>query len=183
MKIVMPKGTAAWLLKNTRLTIEQIADFCSLHIREVNDIFREHIKILPVDPVKDTELLTEEEIKRCEEDPLLSLQIKSETMQIFDNMTLNRKKQKKKYIYLGKRGNKRRAITWMLKYHPYVPHSVLVKMLNTTMKNVSKIASEPKTANDAMENPVSAGLCNQFELQRVIYEYQHMKKEEDNNLN
>ena len=28
---LMPKATAAWLLDNTTLTFQQIADFCHLH--------------------------------------------------------------------------------------------------------------------------------------------------------
>ena len=29
--ILMPKATAVWLVDNTSLTFEQIADFCGLH--------------------------------------------------------------------------------------------------------------------------------------------------------
>ena len=32
---LMPKATAVWLIDNTALTFDQIADFCSLHILEV----------------------------------------------------------------------------------------------------------------------------------------------------
>ena len=35
---LMPKATAVWLIDNTALTFEQIADFCSLHILEVKGI-------------------------------------------------------------------------------------------------------------------------------------------------
>ena len=31
----MPKSTALWLIENTALTFEQIADFCGLHELEV----------------------------------------------------------------------------------------------------------------------------------------------------
>ena len=33
--ILMPKATAVWLVDNTSLTFEQIADFCGLHPLEV----------------------------------------------------------------------------------------------------------------------------------------------------
>ena len=35
---LMPKATAVWLVDNTALTFDQIADFCSLHPLEVNAI-------------------------------------------------------------------------------------------------------------------------------------------------
>ena len=35
---LMPKATAVWLVDNTSLTFEQIADFCGLHPLEVKGI-------------------------------------------------------------------------------------------------------------------------------------------------
>ena len=35
---LMPKATAVWLLDNTSLTFDQIADFCKLHPLEVKGI-------------------------------------------------------------------------------------------------------------------------------------------------
>jgi len=37
-KPLMPKATAVWLVDNTSLTFEQIADFCGLHPLEVKGI-------------------------------------------------------------------------------------------------------------------------------------------------
>ena len=35
---LMPKATAVWLVENTSLTFEQIADFCELHPLEIQAI-------------------------------------------------------------------------------------------------------------------------------------------------
>ena len=35
---LMPKATAVWLVENTALSFEQIADFCKLHPLEVQAI-------------------------------------------------------------------------------------------------------------------------------------------------
>ena len=35
---LMPKATAVWLVDNTALTFEQIAEFCGLHVLEVKGI-------------------------------------------------------------------------------------------------------------------------------------------------
>src|ERR1700761_8191002 len=37
-EVLMPKATAVWLVDNTSLTFEQIADFCELHHLEVKGI-------------------------------------------------------------------------------------------------------------------------------------------------
>ena len=35
---LMPKATAIWLIENTALTFSQIAEFCGLHILEVESL-------------------------------------------------------------------------------------------------------------------------------------------------
>ena len=37
-QLLMPKATAVWLVDNTSLSFEQIADFCTLHPLEVKAI-------------------------------------------------------------------------------------------------------------------------------------------------
>ena len=36
--LLMPKATAVWLVENTTLTFDQIAEFCKLHPLEVKAI-------------------------------------------------------------------------------------------------------------------------------------------------
>ncbi|MGD9812574.1 MAG: DUF1013 domain-containing protein, partial [Sphingobium sp.] len=51
---LMPHATAAWLIDNTALTFPQIAEFCGLHILEVQAIADEtaSTKFTPRDPVR-----------------------------------------------------------------------------------------------------------------------------------
>ena len=37
-QVLMPKATAVWLIENTALTFDQVAEFCSLHPLEVKSI-------------------------------------------------------------------------------------------------------------------------------------------------
>ena len=62
---LMPKATAVWLVENTSLTFEQIADFCKLHPLEVKAIADGDAAqgIKGLDPVP-TGQLTREEIDR-----------------------------------------------------------------------------------------------------------------------
>ena len=64
----MPKSTALWLIENTALTFEQIADFCGLHELEVKSIAdAETYKIQPLNPILSGQL-TREDIEKCESD-------------------------------------------------------------------------------------------------------------------
>ena len=68
-KILMPKATAVWLIDNTTLTFEQIADFCELHPLEVKGIADGEVaeNMRGADPVASGEL-TREEIEKGEKD-------------------------------------------------------------------------------------------------------------------
>src|SRR5437016_7534223 len=67
---LMPKATAVWLVDNTSLTFEQIADFCGLHPLEVKGIADEDVAkgIKGQDPVASGQL-TREQIEAAEKDP------------------------------------------------------------------------------------------------------------------
>ncbi len=75
-KILMPKATAVWLIDNTTLTFEQIAEFCELHPLEVKGIADGEVaeNMRGADPVASGEL-TREEIAKGEEDKTYSLKM------------------------------------------------------------------------------------------------------------
>ena len=66
---LMPKATAVWLVDNTSLTFDQIADYCHLHRLEVQGIADGEVAIgiQGIDPIANSQL-TREEIERCEKD-------------------------------------------------------------------------------------------------------------------
>src|SRR6201994_4655340 len=67
--ILMPKATAVWLVDNTSLTFEQIADFCGLHPLEVKGIADGEVArdIRGADPIANGQL-TREELDRAQND-------------------------------------------------------------------------------------------------------------------
>jgi len=69
-KPLMPKATAVWLVDNTSLTFEQIADFCGLHPLEVKGIADEDVAkgIKGSDPVS-AGTLSREQVEQAEKDP------------------------------------------------------------------------------------------------------------------
>ncbi len=68
--VLMPKATAVWLVDNTSLTFEQIADFCGLHPLEVKGIADGEVArdIRGADPIANGQL-TREELDRAQGDP------------------------------------------------------------------------------------------------------------------
>src|SRR6478736_5630862 len=73
---LMPKATAVWLVENTALSFEQIADFCKLHPLEVKAIADGEAAqmIKGLDPVL-TSQLSREDIARAEADPKVRLRM------------------------------------------------------------------------------------------------------------
>ncbi|MFM8186769.1 MAG: cell cycle transcriptional regulator TrcR, partial [Alphaproteobacteria bacterium] len=71
---LMRKATAVWLVENTSLTFVQIARFCGLHELEVQGIADGDVAngIIGQNPVLSGQL-SEDEIKRCEQNPQSSL--------------------------------------------------------------------------------------------------------------
>src|SRR5947208_13998223 len=67
---LMPKATAVWLVENTSLTFDQIADFCELHPLEIQAIADGEgaNQMQGLDPVANGQT-TAEEIERCQADP------------------------------------------------------------------------------------------------------------------
>ena len=72
---LMPKATAVWLVENTSLSFDQIAEFCKLHPLEVKGIADGEVAtgIKGYDPIS-TGQLTREEIAAAEKDPEHKLQ-------------------------------------------------------------------------------------------------------------
>ena len=67
---LMPKATAVWLVENTALSFDQVADFCKLHPLEVKAIADGDAAqgIKGLDPIQ-TGQLTREEIEKAVADP------------------------------------------------------------------------------------------------------------------
>ena len=73
---LMPKATAVWLVENTSLTFEQIAEFCKLHPLEVRGIADGEVAagIKGMDPINSGQL-TREELERAAANPAHHLRL------------------------------------------------------------------------------------------------------------
>ncbi len=163
---LMPKATAVWLIENTALTFQQIADFCNVHIIEVEAIANGDIAsgMAPFDPVANNQL-TLEEIDRCSKDPDARL--------VFKPMRDEFKKMQKKggkYTPITKRENKPGAIAWILKHHPEIKDSHICRLLGTTKSTIEKIRNRTHKESGHIQarNPADVGLCSYQELATLI---------------
>lgn len=161
----MPKATAIWLIENTSLTFAQIAEFCGLHILEVESLANGELDtaMAGFDPIVSSQL-TVEEIKRCEANANAKLILK--TNQYLDN----EKKIKSKYTPRLKRQDKPDAIAWILKYYPDIPEQEVCELLGTTKITIKAIRNKTHKSSATLKprSPVSLGLCSEAELDLII---------------
>ncbi|BDB96128.1 cell cycle transcriptional regulator TrcR [Candidatus Hydrogenosomobacter endosymbioticus] len=161
---LMRKATALWLINNTCVTFRQIAEFCDLHIVEVEALANEiGSYIQELNPIANGQL-TEEEIERCSKDQSARLKLHR-----YD-LCAKERKNKKKYTPIVKRQERPEAILWILKNFPHVEIKQICDLLGTTKRTVQAIKDETywNSANLSPNNPVLMGLCSQEELERVV---------------
>ena len=162
---LMPKATAVWLLENTTLTFQQIADFCGMHMLEIQAIADGDVAahIMGFDPIAN-EQLTAEEIKRCEAEP-------TATLTLYKNPEVEKLLDKgKKYVSHAKRGDRPSAIAWIVRNHPEIKDSQIVKLLRTTNPTITAIRerTHKNIHNIVPRNPVTLGLCSESDLNAVV---------------
>jgi len=133
--LLMPKATAVWLIDNTTLTFEQIAEFCNLHALEVQAIADGDVGqgIIGFDPIQNGQL-TQDEIDKCCNDP--SLFLKKASSLSYEPKSKNKGP---KYIPLARRGDKPDAIAWIVKNHPEIKNNQISKLIGTTKDTIEKI--------------------------------------------
>ena len=163
---LMPKATAVWLVENTGLTFEQIADFCGMHELEVQAIADGEVAVGMVgrDPVAGGEL-TWDEIRRCEGNPDHKLQMREQDLP----QPVARAKGPR-YTPVTKRGDKPDAIAWLLKQHPELSDVQICKLIGTTKPTIAAVRDKThwNASNIKPHHPVLLGLCSQRELEAVL---------------
>ena len=160
---LMPKATAVWLVENTALSFDQIADFCKLHPLEVKAIAdgdsAQGIKGL--DPIQ-TGQLTREEIENAEHDRNDRLQIAERKVRVPEQKT----KRGPRYTPVSRRQDRPNAILWLIRNHPELKDSQIMRLVGTTKSTIQSIRERThwNAANLTPLDPVTLGLCSQIDL-------------------
>lgn len=164
---LMPKATAVWLVENTALTFRQIADFCGLHELEVKGIADGDVAqgIKGLDPVTGGQL-TREVIEKGEKDPEYRLKLLEPKV----NIAIQKATKGPRYTPVSKRGDRPDAIAWLLRYHPELPDSQIMKLVGTTKTTIAAIRDRThwNAPNIKPVDPVSLGLCSQIDLDFAV---------------
>jgi hypothetical protein len=144
----MPHATAAWLVDNTSLSFEQIAEFCGLHILEIQAIADDTAatKLTGRDPIRAGELTHDKE-----PDPV-------------------RRTKGPRYTPVSKRQDKPDGIAWIIRNHPEVSDGQISKLIGTTRTTIAAIRDRThwNMANIQPKDPVTLGLTSQRELDAAV---------------
>jgi hypothetical protein len=161
---LMPHATASWLVDTTSLTFEQIAEFCGLHLLEVQAMADDlaSSKYTGRDPVRSGEL-TMAEIEKGQADPGYSLRMHKAPV------TVNRTKGPR-YTPVSKRQDKPDGIAWILRHHPEISDAQVGKLIGTTRNTIAAIRDRThwNISNIQPKDPVTLGLCSQRELDGIV---------------
>lgn len=160
---LMPKATAVWLVDNTALSFDQIADFCGLHALEVQAIADEEVAIgmQGLDPIANGQL-TREEISRCEGDASARLDLSTSDIPIPEARSKG-----PRYTPLSKRQDKPDAIAWLLRHYPELSDAQVGRLIGTTKPTINSIRDRThwNSPNLRPRSPVEIGLCSMDELE------------------
>jgi hypothetical protein len=171
---LMPKATAVWLVENTALSFEQIADFCGLHALEVQAIADGEVAIQMqgLDPVANGQTTTEE-IERCQKDPEARLKLSPKAIP-----EVLVKHRGPRYTPIAKRQDKPDAIAWLTKNHPELTDAQISKLIGTTKPTIAAIRDRThwNSPNIKPRHPVSLGLCTLAELDAAVARANRGKK-------
>ncbi|MGD9783408.1 MAG: DUF1013 domain-containing protein [Hyphomicrobiaceae bacterium] len=163
-KPLMPKATAVWLVENTALTFEQIADFCDLHVLEVKGIADGDVAqgIRGLDPITRGQL-TREEIEAAEQDAGRKLRL-AETKVVVPQV------KRPRYTPVSRRHERPNAVLWLLRNHPELKDSQIMRLVGTTKQTIAQIRdrSHWNSANLSPADPVTLGICSQIDLDAEV---------------
>lgn len=164
---LMPKATAVWLVENTSLTFEQIAQFCGLHPLEVKGIADGDVAqgIKGRDPVAHGEL-TRDEIEKGEADA----RHRMKPAEVSGTMVETQPRRGPRYTPVSRRQDRPNAIAWLVRNHPELTDGQIGKLVGTTKQTIQAIRERThwNMANIKPVDPVTVGLSSQIELDNAV---------------
>ena len=163
---LMPKATAIWLVENTSLTFDQIANFCKMHPLEVKGIADGEVGagIRGADPITAGQL-TRDEIARAEKDSAHHLKLATSKV-----VLPAVKRRGPRYTPLSRRQDRPNAILWLVRNHPELKDAAIMRLVGTTKTTLQAIRERThwNSAQLAPMDPVTLGLCSQIDLDMEV---------------
>jgi len=165
-ELLMPKATAVWLVDNTSLSFDQIADFCKLHPLEVKAIADGEAAqgIKGLDPIS-TGQLSREELQTAQENPAHKLKLQESRIKL-----PTAKRKRPRYTPVSKRQDRPNAIRWLTRNHPELKDAQIIRLVGTTKTTIEAIreGTHWNAQNLTPMDPVTLGLCTQIALDMEV---------------
>ena len=165
--LLMAKATAVWLVENTALTFEQIAEFCTLHPLEVKGIADGDVAsgMKGLDPVQAGQL-SREELERAEASPNYRLKLLESKVRVPDQ----KRTKGPRYTPVSKRQDRPNAIQWLLKSHPELKDAQIIRLVGTTKSTIQAVRERSHWNSQGLQplDPVTLGLCTQIDLDMEV---------------
>ena len=185
ISLLMPKATAVWLVENTSLTFDQIAEFCTLHPLEVKGIADGEVAagIKGQNPILNGQL-SRETIDAAQKDPSVKLKLSEPKVRLPEM----KKKKGPRYTPLSRRQDRPNAILWLVRNHPELKDAQLMRLVGTTKHTIDQIKNRTHWNSSTLQpiDPVALGLCSQidldFEVNRSAKEKPGVREEETQTL-
>jgi hypothetical protein len=160
---LMPKATAVWLVENTSLTFDQIADFCKLHPLEVKGIADGEVAqgIKGLDPIT-TNQLTRDQLDRAQADPSVRLELADAKVSVPEA----KPKKGPRYTPVSKRQDRPNAILWLVRNHPELKDAQIMRLVGTTKSTIQSVRERTHWNSPHLQpmDPVTLGLASQIDL-------------------
>lgn len=161
---LMPKATAVWLVENTSLTFEQVADFCKLHPLEVKGIADGEVAagIKGLDPIS-TGQLTREELDKAAKNENHRLKMAVSKVKLPE---VKKSTKGPRYTPLSRRQDRPNAILWLIRSHPELKDAQIMRLVGTTKHTIAQIRERTHWNSSQLQplDPVTLSLCSQMEL-------------------
>jgi len=152
-KILFPLATALWLVRNTKLSREQICQFC-----DINDAKLSYLEVMgevkPQNPIEIGQLDIED-VRRCEANHSLSL---SSLIKVTDKHKKALSTDQKKMIP--------NAIAWLVNQNFKLSPESIARLFKITRKKVNLILENISSIEP--KNPIMYGICTREEIDIII---------------
>jgi uncharacterized protein len=163
---LMPKATAVWLVDNTSLSFDQIAEFCRLHPLEVRAIADGESAqgIKGMDPISSGQL-TRAELEKAQTDASHRLKLAEAKVKVPQS-----RRKAPRYTPVSKRQDRPNAIRWLIRNHPELKDSQIIRLVGTTKTTIESIreGTHWNSVNLTPMDPVTLGLCTQIALDMEV---------------
>ena len=171
---LMPKATAVWLVDNTALTFDQVADFTKMHPLESPRHRRWRRR--PGHQGHGPDFQRPADPRRDREGREATRTTGSSSQESKVMLPPAAKRKGPRYTPVSRRHERPSAILWLVRNHPELKDAQIMRLVGTTKTTIASVRDRTHWNASTLTpmDPVTLGLCSQIELD---FEVQRAAKE------